>query len=884
VIGIELVVQAIAAPAQPADLPDLPELGLSDATFRAVYDQAGIGICVAALDGRLLHVNPGFCALTGYSADEALQLGVSDLPHEDDRARADAEWQRARAGAPSAGHELCYQRRDGATVWVQASHSLLRAADASPRYVLSLIQDVNWTTRLRHLALAMAAALTPEQVAALILDHTLDALGARGGAVRQLQPDTQSLDTLHLVADDPAAMEGWRQVPLELALPVTEAVRSGEIVLLESRAAILARFPHLSQTVQALRHHAFAALPLQADGQLLGSFSLWFDAPHVFTDGERTWLAICAQQCGQALARAIQYRAEQATGDQRLRAEQESRLLADIAWMLSEPLDYRERLDALARRLVPALANWCVIDELLEDGSIARAALVADTPGRAALLAEIASEYPLDRGSVHPVADALRSQATVHIPLISDDWLATALADERLRALTRRLEMGSAVTVPLTARGQTLGALTLGACQPGRFGAAELPLIEEIGRRAALALDNARLYQAATRARERSDEMLALLDTIFTHAPTGLTFLDTEFRYVRINEALAAMNGLPVEAHIGRSVREVLPTLADPVEAIYRQILATGEAVADVEVIEERAAEVGGRRIWQASYYPVRLPGGELAGIGIVANDVTETRAASDALRESEARAQALLASEQMARLDAQEAVRVRDSVIAVASHDLRSPLTVLLGQAQILERRLLQEGGSERLLKSARTIAQQAERLNRMVGALLDLSRIQMGEITIDPEPLDLAALLRRTIDDIQPTLSVHRLLLRGAGQALMVSGDELRLEQVFHNLLNNAVKYSPQGGDVLMELERRGEHVAIEVVDSGIGIAPEALPRLFERFYRAPSQANRTITGLGVGLYVVREIVVLHGGTVTVSSTEGEGSRFTVLLPALD
>ncbi|NJM08267.1 hypothetical protein HC891_21950 [Candidatus Gracilibacteria bacterium] len=168
------------------------------------------------------------------------------------------------------------------------------------------------------------------------------------------------------------------------------------------------------------------------------------------------------------------------------------------------------------------------------------------------------------------------------------------------------------------------------------------------------------------------------------------------------------------------------------------------------------------------------------------------------------------------------------------------------------------------------------------MVGALLDLSRIQTGQITLNLNELNLVTLLQRIVDDIQPTLSDHTIALRGVQTDVMISGDELRLEQVFHNLIGNAVKYSPAGGAVQIHLEVQGAQCCVAVKDAGIGIAVEALPHLFERFYRAPNESNRVIGGLGVGLYVVREIVTLHGGTIAVESVEDQGSTFTVWLPS--
>jgi signal transduction histidine kinase len=229
----------------------------------------------------------------------------------------------------------------------------------------------------------------------------------------------------------------------------------------------------------------------------------------------------------------------------------------------------------------------------------------------------------------------------------------------------------------------------------------------------------------------------------------------------------------------------------------------------------------------------------------------------------------------------AQAALAARDSFITVASHDLRTPLTALLGQAILLERRAEQEGASERLRRSSLVVRQQAARLSRMIDALLDLSLIQSGQLLVERAPLDLAALLRRIVEEVAPTLTIHTLELQGGEEACPVEGDELRLEQVFLNLIGNAVKYSPEGGAVLVRLARHGAEVLAEVRDDGIGIPAEALPRLFERFYRAPNAGEHAVSGAGIGLYVVRELVARHGGRVEVASEVGAGSAFTVCLP---
>lgn len=241
-----------------------------------------------------------------------------------------------------------------------------------------------------------------------------------------------------------------------------------------------------------------------------------------------------------------------------------------------------------------------------------------------------------------------------------------------------------------------------------------------------------------------------------------------------------------------------------------------------------------------------------------------------------------LYEAEQRARAQAETAVRVRDEFLSIAVHELKTPLTALLGNAQLLQRRAAQQAIlTERDHSKLELIADQTVRLAKMIELLLDVSHIEMGRLAIARTPLDLLALVQRLAAGIQPTLQRHTLEVSDLGAPLVVIGDELRLEQVLQNLLQNAVKYSPNGGTIRVRVEQRGARVCVAVSDEGIGIPAAALPKLFSRFYRAGNAANLRIDGLGVGLYVVKEIVTLHGGTVDVLSREGAGSTFTICLP---
>lgn len=261
--------------------------------------------------------------------------------------------------------------------------------------------------------------------------------------------------------------------------------------------------------------------------------------------------------------------------------------------------------------------------------------------------------------------------------------------------------------------------------------------------------------------------------------------------------------------------------------------------------------------------------------------DISERRQAEAERLELLVQMQRALETTEAALTDAEAATRERDLLISIAAHDLRSPLTVVLGQAQLLQRRAARNGLDERDQRTVTMIADQAERLNQMIEALLDVSRIQEGRLTIMAQPLDLVGALERVIGAVRSTVTVHELALRAPLAALTISADPIRIEQVFHNLLGNAVKYSPNGGSIEVTVEVTVGAARIHIRDQGIGIPTEALPHLFTRFYRAPNATHQATSSMGVGLYVVRELVQAHGGTIVVESVEGAGSTFTVELP---
>jgi PAS domain S-box-containing protein len=220
-----------------------------------------------------------------------------------------------------------------------------------------------------------------------------------------------------------------------------------------------------------------------------------------------------------------------------------------------------------------------------------------------------------------------------------------------------------------------------------------------------------------------------------------------------------------------------------------------------------------------------------------------------------------------------------KDDFISMASHELRTPLTALKLQTALLQRHLAEQGSYDPAAAFAKMEAQ-VNRATGLVEELLDVSKIQAGGLEYRQETVDLDALLREITDTMQQINPSHSILVRGAVRASLL-GDRDRLGQVFTNLLSNAIKYSPEAETVEMDLSASPETVTIRVHDHGLGILREQRYKIFERFYRADGPKQRVIPGLGMGLYIVAEIVKGHGGTITVDSEVGKGSTFTVTLP---
>jgi signal transduction histidine kinase/DNA-binding response OmpR family regulator len=240
-----------------------------------------------------------------------------------------------------------------------------------------------------------------------------------------------------------------------------------------------------------------------------------------------------------------------------------------------------------------------------------------------------------------------------------------------------------------------------------------------------------------------------------------------------------------------------------------------------------------------------------------------------------------LLVREQAARAEAEQANRTKDEFLATLSHELRTPLSAILGWSHLVRTGKLDE---QQMSRAFETIERNARSQSQLIDDLLDVSRIITGKLQIEPRSLDLCTVIDASIEGVRPAFEAKNIKLETKFEAdsCFVAGDPNRLQQIFWNLLSNAIKFTPEGGKVWVTAEQVDSHVRISVGDSGIGISPEFLPYIFDRFRQADGSTTRIHGGLGLGLSIVKHLVQLHGGTVEVKSDgKNKGAMFIVTLP---
>jgi len=502
-------------------------------------------------------------------------------------------------------------------------------------------------------------------------------------------------------------------------------------------------------------------------------------------------------------------------------AERQSRLdfVRRAGDELAATLERDKALTRVAELVVADFADWCLID-VVDDGSELRRAAAA----RGELAKPSGGRGPKDDPEPEVRAVVETGEARISPPI------GEGSRGDRVDFLGG-MEARSVLSIPLWARKQPLGALTVARTERGPvYGADDLSLAEDLAARIALALDRGRLYREVE---ERADAARVL-----EHVADGVLLLDRNGVVRLWNPAAEAITFIDSDDVVGRSAGEAIPGWKAAVDTV--PVSATPDPGHDEVMIPietskgERWISISGVRFFGGTVYAFR--------------DLT----------------------------DARQLEEIKADFIATASHELRTPLAAVYGAAQTLLRHdfALDEVGRERFVS---LIADESERLGRIVNEILLANQLDAGRIDIEFEPFEPSELVERVVEATRTYAPPSvKLEVDAAAGLPRVSADLDKVRQVLVNLVENAIKYSPDGGRVQVGVKPREAWVRFYVRDEGLGVPQHEQERIFEKFYRADPQMTRGVGGTGLGLYICKELIGRMGGRIWVEPNGDKGSMF--------
>lgn len=801
--------------------------------------------------------------------------------------------------------ELSY--RDGGPRWVEASYIPQFASDGSVAGFVGLVVDiterkslarlqaaaVERAERLLKVTSAIANAVSDTEVFEALVDHVATTVDASTVGLWLVDEHSRTAHMVRSVGYSDATKERFQAVSLDATptIPALEAIRLQQPVWIASQGELVSRFPHLSAAVTAGRAYRIACLPMVVHGRVLGALGVTIDEERPVREDEREFLLLIASYASQAIERLRLFEAERQS-----RAEADAAALrlgvlsrASRAFVETN-LDLQSRLDGVVAELGTTLSSCVGISLVGTDARVHMSAVHHPNPEAQEILKTLAHAHPIRLGEGVTGA-VVETGKSVIIPAVEPQEMV-ARAAPAYRAFFERFPACAMICAPLRAGGRIIGAVTATRGAPGEtYTLEDLQLFEELSERAAAAIENSRLYEETLNARSRAEQLYRFAQAVVAAG--------------RVEQVFDAAIGA-IEAALGTPRSAVLTFGSDDAMRFRAwQNLSDGyraaveghspwppDAVAPEPVLVEDAASDPRMSAYAAlfrhegigalAFFPL-VNRGRLLGKFMVYYDRPHRFAAHE-LETAKAIANHL--GSVITRFDAvaklEETIRYNELFAGVLAHDLRNPLGAMMTAAQlVLMRREGENGKNDRESKPLSRILSSGQRMTTMIDQLLDFTRARSGGgIAIEPEESNLADLCAQAVGELElthPEWKVERVVVgdpRGRW-------DSARLLQVISNLVANAGQHgTPDAAGISLKLDGTArDQVRFEVHNQGA--IPEALlPHLFDPF-RSTRHRRAQSRGLGLGSFIVREIVRAHGGSVDVTSSELAGTTFSVVLP---
>ena len=510
--------------------------------------------------------------------------------------------------------------------------------------------------------------------------------------------------------------------------------------------------------------------------------------------------------------------------------------------------DYRVRQRDYLLQISRAITSQLDIDEVLRLILQSAVDMLNGQAGIVALI-EPAGHYRIRQsyGVAKPILDELNPI----VENVSDAREATQLLQRGLVSIANRVGVGfwQVVSLPLQAGDDFLGTIYIFRVGTGGFSTNDRQILQSFADQAAVAVNNARLYQAVAQEKRR-------LDAILEFSGDGVAILDGTHVIGMFNRALSKMTGIAPADAIGQRFEDVVQVTDRRAGSTLAEAEANGWPLVGSSgpLFIEGDLERGDRRRVSVEIYFSPLFDREGRLVNIIANvrDITRFR----------------------------EADEMKSTFVSIVSHELKTPVALIKGYASTL-RRSDARWDEATVRESLQVIEEESDRLARLIDDLLDATRVQTGNFRLTPVEMDIDELVESVVRKFKPQAKHHTLIAAVPPDLPLVHADEARITQVLSNLLSNAIKYSPEGGEIRVSSQVTPKEVIITVSDQGGGISPEDQKQVFTRFFRANNALTRKTQGAGLGLYLSKAIIDAHGGRIWVESDGKHGARFSFSLP---